>query len=94
MIKSDDREFLKNTVEEFDGVYYPDDWIDSFNDIYTDIIEQALTHIEILWESKDYIIDHIYYNYSDTRIDLSVDKFLDKFPEHEEMREDLEDILY
>ena len=93
MIKEMDRQFLKDTVEELDWVYYPGEWIDSFIDIYTDIIEQYLTNLEVLWEAKEYITYKIYFNYSDTRIDLSIDKFLDLFPEHKDIEEELRIIL-
>jgi len=95
MIKELDWQFLKGTAKALD-VFYPDDWIDSFNDIYRAMVVEALDNIwmEDNDYAKDYILDNIYYNYMDTRVDLSVDKFLEEHPQYKDKREELENILY
>jgi len=93
MIKELDWQFLKDTVDELD-VNYPWEWIDSFNDIYEDMIIQALNNLWIEWDAFDLIIERIYYNYLDTRIDLWVEDFLEKHPVYKDKKEELENILY
>ncbi len=95
MIKKLDREFLIDTAKDL-GVYYPWEWIDSFNDIYEAMIITAINNIDPTMDVEAYnlIIENIYYNYLDTRIDLSVDDFLEKYPDYKDKREELEMILY
>ena len=95
MIKELDWQFLKDTAEELD-VSYPWEWIDSFRDIYRAMISE---HLDEIWledndYAKDYILDNIYYNYLDTRINLSVIDFLERYPEYKDKESELENILY
>lgn len=95
MIKELDWEFLKDTVNEL-WVCYPWEWIDSFNNIYEDIIKQYLYDIdsEMDLDAYNLILDNIFYNYEDTKIDLSLDKFLKEYPQYLDKKSELENILY
>ena len=93
MIKILDLKFLEDLIEELD-VSRPDEWYDTFNDIYRNIINQYCVSLELNEDATECIEHHIFFNYMDSSVDLSIERFLEKFPEYKDKESELEDILY